>query len=175
MIIPTLFLFCRSAIPTSSCVFMFFIPGLCHFFSSRCMLELRFAITQQQKCVLTDSQLLSCCILVYGPMTQVLPVATLAILAQETSICSNTKSNLFWVDDKASSPCLKTRGTHRSQLSKNMDSISLLFTHSYLIIFTHIYVRDLPQPFKCLVWLTAQHIPTVFLIQWSWVIISCHC
>ena len=72
------------------------------FFSSRHMPELRFAITQQQKSVLTGS--------IYdGPLTQVL--ATLAALAEGSlthSIHSNTKSTLpvVWMNEKASSPCL---------------------------------------------------------------------
>ena len=77
-IIPTctlfLYFYC-SVIPTcTSCyiLLMFFITGLCHCFSSRCMPELRFVITQQQTSVLTGS--------IYGPLTQVL--ATLAVLAK---------------------------------------------------------------------------------------------
>ena len=37
------------------------------------------------------------------------------------SVLSNTESTLLWMDDKASSPCLKTGGTHISRHSKSMD------------------------------------------------------
>ena len=99
---------------------MLFITYLCHLFSGRCMPELRFAITQQQKSIL-----------IYGPLTQVL--ATLAV-----SICLNTESTLLWMDDKASSPSLKTRIPHRSRHSKSMDNTSLIhsFIHSDIFIFT---------------------------------------
>jgi len=62
------------------------------------MLELRFAITQpEQKSVSTGS--------IYGQLTQVLP--TLAALAEE-SHGPSIRSTFLWMDDKASSSCLKT-------------------------------------------------------------------
>ena len=42
---------------------------------------------------------------IYGPLTQVL--ATLAVVA-EGLLTQESESTLLWMDDKASSPCLKT-------------------------------------------------------------------
>jgi len=63
---------------------------------------------------------------IYGPLTQVL--ATLAVLAEEplTKASVQTLSQtLLRMDDKASSPCLRTWGTHRSRPSKTMDNTYL--------------------------------------------------
>jgi len=59
------------------------------------------------------------------------------------SILSNTESTLLWMEDKASSLCLKTRGTHRSRHSKSMDNTSL--NRSDIFILND---RDLPQSFQ---------------------------
>ena len=69
------------------------------------------------------------------------------------SVLSNTDSTLLWMDDKASSPCLKTGGTHRSRHSKtslNRSDIFIIMTGTYLSLF------------KCLVRLTTQHILCFF-------------
>ena len=42
--LPCFYAFCWSAIPTSCYIFYVFHSCLCHFFSSRCMLELKLAI-----------------------------------------------------------------------------------------------------------------------------------
>ena len=42
--LPCFYAFCWSAIPTSSYIFNVFYSCSCHFFSSRCMLKLKFAI-----------------------------------------------------------------------------------------------------------------------------------
>ena len=70
-------------------------------FSSRCMPELRFAITQQQNSVLRFLSLLSVLPLVYGPLTQVL--AKYWLKNHWPKYLSNTKSTLLWIDDKARS------------------------------------------------------------------------
>ena len=66
---------------------------------------------------------------------------------------SNTESTLLRMDDKASSPCLKTGGTHRSRHSKSMDNTSDIFI---LMIGTYLSL------FKCLVRLTTQRILCFF-------------
>ena len=86
---------------------------------------------QQQKSVLAG------CI-VYGPLAQVL--ATLAVLAKNRWPKHQLKHQVnpsLDVEDKASSPCLKTRGMHRSRHSKCMDNTSLThaFIHSDIFIF----------------------------------------
>ena len=44
----------------------------------------------------------------------------LRLSCTDPSILSNTESTLLWMDDKASSLCLKTGGTHRSRHSKSI-------------------------------------------------------
>ena len=56
------------------------------------------------------------------------------------SVLSNTESTLLWMEDKASSLCLKTGGTHRSRHSKNTS-----LNHSDIFILND---RDLPQSFQ---------------------------
>ena len=71
----------------------------------------------------------------------------------DSRILSNTESTLLWMDDKASSPCLKTGGTHRSRHSKtslNRSDIFIIMTGTYLSLF------------KCLVQLTTQRILCFF-------------
>ena len=50
------------------------------------------------------------------------------------SVLSNTESTLLWMDDKASSPCLKTRGTHTSMHSKSMENTSLNHSDIFILI-----------------------------------------
>ena len=69
------------------------------------------------------------------------------------SVLSNTESTLLWMEDKASSLCLKTGGTHRSRHSKRMDNTSL--NHSDIFI---LMIGTYLSLFKYLVRLTAQHI-----------------
>ena len=81
---------------------MLFITCLCQFFSSRRMPKLTVVTTQhwqQQKSVLT------------GSIYQVL--ATLAVLA-EGLLTQASESTLLWMDDKASSHCLKTRSIQKA-------------------------------------------------------------
>jgi len=52
------------------------------------------------------------------------------------------------MDDKASSPCLKTRSTHRSRHSKSMDNISRIDSIIHLFRYIHICDRDLPLSFQ---------------------------
>jgi len=71
---------------------------------------------------------------IYGPLTHVL--ATLAVLAEESLTQASVQTpsqTLLWMNDKVSSPCLKTWGTHRSRHSKGIDNTSLTFIriHSY--------------------------------------------
>ena len=69
----------------------------------------------------------------------------------DPSIVSNTESTLLWMDDKASSPCLKTGGTHRSRNSKSMDNTSLNRSDTFILM-----IGTYLSLFKCLVWLTTQ-------------------
>ena len=69
------------------------------------------------------------------------------------SVLSNTESTLLWMDDKASSPCLKTKGTHRSRHSKSMENTSR--NHSDIFI---LMIGTYLSLFKYLVWLTTQRI-----------------
>ena len=82
--------------------------------------------------------------LIYGQLTQAL--ATLAVLAEESgtdpSILSNTESTFLWMDDKTSSPCLKTRGTHKSRHSKAW-IIHTSLTHSDIFVTTRLLTVDL--------------------------------
>ena len=128
---------------------MFFIT-CCHFLSSRCMPELKFAITQPQKSVHTRKHL-------YTIDSGSSYTGRIGWRITDPSIPSNTELTLPWMDDKASSPCLKTRGTHRSGIQKSMDNTSLIhsFIHSDTFIFMiGIYL----SPFKCLVRLITQGI-----------------
>ena len=158
--LPCFFTLCCSALPTSCHIFNIYYYLFTSRFSSRLMHKLKFSITEQQNSVLTGCRLL-----------------TLAVLAEES--LTHCLSQSF-----SGSPCLKTRCTHRSmqwQAFQDNTSIIHLFIHSYNYI--HIYDRDLPQSIQD--WLTTQcipgssitcaGIPTPFLIQWSWVIISCCC
>ena len=93
------------------------------------MPELRFAITQQQKSVLTVS------IMYDGPLTQEL--ATLAVLAEESlSVQHQVNLTVVWMND--------TGGTHRSRHSKRMDNTSLFLIFIFMI-------GTYPSLFKCLV------------------------
>ena len=81
---------------------MFFITCLCHFFSSRRMPELRFAITQLQKSVLTRQHIWT----IDSGISY-----TGSNLAEESLTQASVQAlsqTLLWMDDKASSPCLKT-------------------------------------------------------------------
>ena len=100
------------------------------------MPELKFAITQQQKSVLTGS--------IHGPLTQVL--ATLAVLAEEspTQASFQHQVNPSCGLQNQLSLSEATGRTHRSRHSKSMDNASLI--HSDIFIF--IYDGDLPQSFQ---------------------------
>jgi len=91
---------------------------------------------------------------IYGPLTQVL--ATLAVLAEESLIQASVQTlsqTLLWMDDKASSPCLKTWGTHRSRHSKSMNTTSLNRSDIFILM-----IGTYLSLFKCLVRLTTQRI-----------------
>jgi len=99
---------------------------------------------------------------IYGPLTQVL--ATLAVLAEASLTQASVQTpsqTLLWMDDKTSSPWLKTAwGIHRSRHSKSIDSTShiLSFIHSDTFILKGTYL----SLFKCLVRLTTQRIHRFF-------------
>jgi len=96
---------------------------------------------------------------IYGPLTQVL--ATLAVLAEESPTQASVQTlsqTLLMMDDKASSPCLKTWGTHTSRHSKGNTSLILSFIHSD----TFIWIGTCLSLFKCLVRLTTQRIHRFF-------------
>ena len=90
------------------------------------MPELRFAITPAEVCHRQP--------LMYGQLTQAL--ATLTVLAEESgndpSILSNTESTLLWMDDKTSSPCLKTGGTIDPGIQK-----AWIILHSIIQIYSY--------------------------------------
>jgi len=97
------------------------------------MSELRFAITQQQNSFLDIINTYTGCI---------------GRRITEPRIRSNTGSTLLRMDDKASSPCLKIGGTHRSRHSKSKDSSSL--THSFIQSVRYM-IGTYFSLFKCLV------------------------
>jgi len=88
------------------------------------MPELRVVTTQQQNSVLTGSIIIS----------GISYTGSNGGRIADTSIHSNTESNLLWMDDKASSHCLKTRDIHRAEHSKSMDNTSLIHSFRYLYI-----------------------------------------
>ena len=108
------------------------------------MPELRLAITQQQS--VTGSHWYKLWTIDSG----ISYTGSIGWRITDPSIVLNTESTLLWMDDKASSPCLKTGGTHRSRHSKSMDTTSL--NRSDILIGTYLSL------FKCLVRLTTQRI-----------------
>ena len=120
---------------------MFFITCLKPFFfaAGAC---LSWAITQPQKSVLTRQH-------IYSIESGISYTGSIGWRITNPSICSNTESTLPLMDDKVSSPCLKTGGTHRSGIQKAW-IILHLFIHSFIHSFrySHIYDRDLPQSFQ---------------------------
>jgi len=77
----------------------------------------------------------------------------------DPSIRTSTESTLLWMYDKASSPCLKTGGTHRPRHSKSVDIILYTFVHLFLHSDIFIFViGTYLSLFKCLVRLTTQRI-----------------
>jgi len=96
------------------------------------MPELKFATTQPQKSVVTKQH-------IWTIDSGISYTGSIGWKITGSSIHSNTESTLPWMDDKASSPCLKTGGIHRSRHSKRMDNTSLIQ------IYIHICDRDLPQ------------------------------
>ena len=116
---------------------MFFITCLCHFFSSlsTCLswgLPLHSSRSLSQAA--TDIWTIDSGISYTG---------SIGWRIIGPSVLSNTESTLLWMEDKASSLCPKTRGTHRPRHSKSMDNTSL--NHSDIFILND---RDLPQPFQ---------------------------
>jgi len=78
------------------------------------MPELRFAITKLQKSVLARQH-------IWTIDSGISYTGSIGWRITDPSIHSNTESTFPWMDDKASSPCLKTRGTHRSKHLKRMN------------------------------------------------------
>ena len=70
-------------------------------------------------------------------------------------VLSNTESTLLWMDDKASSPCLKTRRTHRSRSRHSKSMANTSINHSDILI---LMIGAYLSLFKYLVRLTTQHI-----------------
>jgi len=113
------------------------------------MPELRVVTTQQQNSVLTGSIIIS----------GISYTGSNGGRIADTSIHSNTESNPFWMDDKASSHCLKTRDIHRAEHSKSMDNTSLI--HEFRYIQPYDTDKYLPQSFTGLVRLTTQQILSI--------------
>jgi len=67
-----------------------------------CLSWSRFAITQLQKSVLTRQH-------IWTTDSGISYTGSIGWRITDPSICSNTESILPWMDDKASSPCLKNR------------------------------------------------------------------
>jgi len=91
------------------------------------MPEPRFAITQQQKSVTgshwyRDNWLRHCY------------TGSIGWRIIGPSVLSNTESTLLWMNDKDSSPCLMTGGTHRSRHSKSMDNTSLNHSDTFILM-----------------------------------------
>jgi len=86
------------------------------------MPELRFAITHRQP-------------LIYGQLTidsGISYTGSIGWRITGQSVLSNTESTLLWMEDKASSLCVKTGGTHRSRHSKSMDNTSRNHLDNYI-------------------------------------------
>ena len=90
------------------------------------MPELKFAITQQQKSVLTGS--------IHGPLTQVL--ATPAVLAEESPTQASFQHQVNPSCGLQSHLSLSeaTRRTHRSRHSKSMDNTSLIHSDIFILM-----------------------------------------
>ena len=141
--LPCFVTFCRSAIPTSCYVFnVFYYLFMSFFLAAGACLSWGLL---SHSCRSLSSQGS-----IYGPLTQVL--ATLAVLAEESLTQASIQTlsqTLLWMDDKASSPCLKTWGTHWSRHSKSIDNTSLIL--SFIHSDTFILIGTCLSLFKCLV------------------------
>ena len=128
-----------SAIPTSCYIFNVFHYLFMSFFQHQ-------GHAWAEVCHHTAAEVCHRQLLIYGQLTQAL--ATLGSIGwriTDPSILSNTESTLLWMDDKASSPCIKTRGTHRSRHSKSMDNTSLNHSDIFiLMIGTYLSLRQVP-------------------------------
>ena len=161
---------------------MFFITCLCHFFSSLSTC-LSWGLPSHSSRSLSQAATE-----IWTIDSGISYTGCIGWRITDPSVLSNTKSTLLWMDDQASSLCLKTGGTHRSRHSKNTS-----LNHSDIFILND---RDLPQSFQVPGLIdntmhtlllrppmpsrpgTQQIIkctPTKFLIQHSWVTISCRC
>jgi len=112
------------------------------------MPELRFAITQQPLRSLSQAATE-----IWTIDLGISYTGSIGWRITDPSVLSNTESTLLWMDDKASSLCLKKGDTHRSRHSKSMDNTSL--NHSDIFILMIGTYRSL---FKYLVRFTTQRI-----------------
>jgi len=137
--LPCFCTFCCSAIPTSCYILNVFYYLFMSFFQHQ-------AHAWAEVCHHTAAEVCHRQLLIYGQLTQAL--ATLGSIGwriTDPSILSNTESTLLWMDDKASSPCIKTRGTHRSRHSKSMDNTSLNHSDIFiLMIGTYLSLHQVP-------------------------------
>ena len=110
------------------------------------MPELRFAITQLQKSVPTRQHVWT----IDSGINYTGSIGRRSLIQASVQTLSQT---LLWMDDKASSPCLKTWGTHRSRHSKSMNTTSLNRSDIFILM-----IGTYLSLFKCLVRLTTQRI-----------------
>ena len=130
---------------------MFFITCLCHFFSSLSTCLSWGLPSHSSRCLsqaATD---------IWTIDSGISSTGSIGWRITDPSVLSNTDSTLLWMDDKASSLCLKTGGTHRSRHSKSMDNTSL--NHSDIFI---LMIGTYLSLFMRLVRLTTQHILCFF-------------
>jgi len=152
VIIPPLFLyFCRSAIPTSCYILNVFYYLFMSFFCSLSTC-LSWGLPSHSSRSLSQAATD-----IWTFDSGISYTDSISWRITGPSILSNTESTLLWMDDKASSPCLKTGGTHRSRHSKSMDNTSI--NHSDIFI---LMIGTYLSLFKCLVWLTTQRILCFF-------------
>ena len=124
---------------------MFFITCLCHFFSSLSTC-LSWGLPSHSSRSLSQAATD-----IWTTDSGISYTGSIGWRITGPSVLSNTESTLLWMDDKASSLCLKTGGTYRSRHSKSMDNTSL--NHSDIFI---LMIGTYLSLFKCLVRLTTQ-------------------
>jgi len=89
------------------------------FFNSTCMLELRFASTEQQKSLLTSSRLLGLALGIWTIDSSISYIGSIGWRITDPGIYSNTKSQAW-----------------------------MMHIHSFIHSFSHLYARDLCQSFQ---------------------------
>ena len=117
--LPCFCTFCRSAIPTSCYILNVFYYLFMSFFSSLST-WLSWGLPSHSSRSLSQAATEKWTI-----DSGISYTGSIGWRITDPSVLSNTESTLLWLEDKASSLCLKTGGTHRSRHSKSMENTSL--------------------------------------------------